>query len=82
MKDKNDSKRTLGRREVIKGAATAGLITATGMQPLVYAGETKPARRDMIRRENAKPPRHGVTQQGPDQRVQQITRNLFQRIIS
>jgi hypothetical protein len=28
------------------------------------------------------PSRHGVTQQGPDKRVQQITHNLFQRIIS
>lgn len=28
------------------------------------------------------PSRHGVAQQGPDERVQQITRNLFQRIIS
>jgi hypothetical protein len=27
------------------------------------------------------PTRHGVTQQGPDERVQQITHNLFQRII-
>ena len=27
------------------------------------------------------PSRHGVTQQGPDERVQQITRNLFQRMI-
>lgn len=28
------------------------------------------------------PSRHGVTQQGPDERVQQITHNLFQRIIA
>ena len=28
------------------------------------------------------PSRHGVNQQGPDKRVQQITRNLFQRMIS
>jgi len=28
------------------------------------------------------PSRHGVTQQGPDKRVQQITHNLFKRIIS
>jgi len=28
------------------------------------------------------PSRHGVTQQGPDKRVQQITHNLFQRIIT
>ena len=28
------------------------------------------------------PSRHGVTQQGPDKRVQKITDNLFQRIIS
>ena len=30
---------------------------------------------------HANPSRHGVTQQGPDKRVQQITHNLFQRII-
>jgi len=28
------------------------------------------------------PSRHGVTQQGPDERVQQITHNLFQRFIA
>jgi hypothetical protein len=28
------------------------------------------------------PSRHGVTQQGPDKRVQQITHNLFQRFIA
>ena len=28
------------------------------------------------------PVRHGVEQQGPDKRVQQITHNLFQRFIS
>jgi hypothetical protein len=28
------------------------------------------------------PSRHGVAQQGPDKRVQKITHNLFQRIIS
>ena len=28
------------------------------------------------------PSRHGVSQQGPDKRVQQITRNLFNRMIS
>ncbi len=27
------------------------------------------------------PTRHGVTQQGPDERVQQITQNLFQRML-
>ena len=28
------------------------------------------------------PSRHGVTQQGPDKRVQQITHNLFKRMIA
>ena len=28
------------------------------------------------------PRRHGVAQQGPDERVQQITHNLFKRMIS
>ena len=27
------------------------------------------------------PSRHGITQQGPDERVQRITRNLFERMI-
>lgn len=31
---------------------------------------------------HANPSRHGVQQQGPDERVQQITHNLFQRFIS
>jgi hypothetical protein len=31
---------------------------------------------------HANPSRHGVSQQGPDKRVQQITRNLFNRMIS
>ena len=31
---------------------------------------------------HANPIRHGVTQQGPDERVQQITHNLFQRFIA
>ena len=42
MKDKDNSELTVGRREVIKGAA-AGLIAATGTQALVHAAEIKSA---------------------------------------
>ncbi len=45
----------LRRRELIKGAAAAGLIAATGSQPLVNAAENKSARSNLIKRENAKP---------------------------
>ena len=44
----------LGRRDVIKGAAS-GLIAATGISPFVSAGGEKPARTDLVREENAKP---------------------------
>jgi hypothetical protein len=39
---------------VIKGAATAGLIAATGTHSFVYADKTKAPRSDLIQRENAK----------------------------
>ena len=45
----------LRRREVIKGAATAGLVAATGMHPVVHAAENHTAGRDAIKLENAKP---------------------------
>ena len=54
MKDRDNSALTVGRREVIKGAA-AGLIAATGTQALVHAGEVKSAGSDLIKRENARP---------------------------
>ena len=59
MKDKNNSKHSnseydVRRRDVIKGAATAGLIAATGTHALVYADKTKASRSDLIQRENAK----------------------------
>jgi hypothetical protein len=40
---------------MIKGATTAGLISATGVSPLLYAAETGLARPDLVRRENTKP---------------------------
>lgn len=55
MKDRNNSDRTVDRREVIKGAAAAGLIAATGTYALAHAAEINSARSDMIQRENAKP---------------------------
>jgi hypothetical protein len=51
----NERSEGLRRREVIKGAAAAGLIAATGTHPLAYAAESKLPRRDSIKRENAKP---------------------------
>ena len=51
----NERSGGLHRREVIKGAAAAGLIAATGTHALVNAAESKAARSDLIKRENAKP---------------------------
>lgn len=45
----------LGRREVIKGAAAAGLVVAAGAHPNVHAAGSHSAGRDLIERENAKP---------------------------
>ncbi len=55
MKDRNNSERTVQRRDVIKGAAAAGLIAATGTHALVHAAESRSVRSDLIQRENAKP---------------------------
>ena len=51
----NERGEGLHRREVIKGAAAAGLVAATGTHPLVHAAASKAARSDLIKRENAKP---------------------------
>ncbi|MCP4506233.1 MAG: hypothetical protein GY826_07535, partial [Fuerstiella sp.] len=51
----NNSGRNVGRREVIKGAAAAGLIAASGTHALAYANKSKASRSDLIRRENARP---------------------------
>ncbi len=51
----NERGEGLRRRDVIKGAAAAGLIAATGTHALVNAAESKAARSDLIKRENAKP---------------------------
>ena len=50
----NERSEGLRRREVIKGAAAAGLIATTGTHALVHAAESKAARSDLIKRENAK----------------------------
>ena len=57
MKERREKnlERTVGRRDVIKGAATAGLVVAIGTHPLVHSAETHTAGRDSIQRENAKP---------------------------
>ena len=55
MNKKDNSQSDVGRREVIKGTAAAGLIAATGISPLVYAGESPLARPDLIKSENARP---------------------------
>ncbi len=55
MKERKNSEYAVQRRDVIKGAATAGLIAATGTHGLVSAAESKAARSDFIERENAKP---------------------------
>jgi len=55
MNGKNHSKRSIHRREVIKGAAAAGLLAATGTHALVNAAQSKSDRNDLIKRENAKP---------------------------
>ena len=54
MKDKNNVKRGVQRRDLIKGAATAGLIAASGTHALVHADKAKALRSDSIQRENAK----------------------------
>jgi len=45
----------LRRREVIKGAAAAGLIAAAGTHTLVNAAVSTAASSDLIKRENTKP---------------------------
>ncbi|MDC0273378.1 hypothetical protein OAL44_01140 [Planctomycetaceae bacterium] len=55
MKDEKKTEHTVQRREVIKGAAAAGLIAASGSYPLAFAAQSKTTSNDLIRRENAKP---------------------------
>lgn len=55
MNERDPSKTDVGRRKVIKGTAAAGLMAATGISPLVYAGASSVARPDLITSENAKP---------------------------
>ncbi len=51
----NEHNKGVRRREVIKGAAAAGLIAATGTHALAFAAQSKSASSDLIKRENAKP---------------------------
>ena len=59
MNNRNNLERTMQRRDMIKGAAAAGLVAATGAHALVSAAdaaqETKPSKQNLIQRENAKP---------------------------
>lgn len=54
MKDRENSERAVGRREVIKGAATTGLAVATGTGSFALTAQSNPASSDLIQRENAK----------------------------
>ena len=54
MKDSNNSKRGVPRRDVLKGAAAAGLGLAAGASPSSASPQAS-SDRDLIRRENAKP---------------------------
>ena len=53
MTDNEKSKETVGRREVIKGAAATGLIAAAGAHRIANSAENYTAGRDSILRENA-----------------------------
>ena len=55
MNERDPSKTDVGRRKVIEGTAAVGLMAATGISPLVYAGASSVARPDLITSENAKP---------------------------
>jgi hypothetical protein len=54
MSEPNLSARLLDRRDLLKGAAAAGLVTALGPGPALGVAPT-PARRDLIRAENDRP---------------------------
>ena len=54
MKDSNNSKRGVPRRDVLKGAAAAGLGLAAGASPSSASPQASPDR-DLTRREHAKP---------------------------
>jgi hypothetical protein len=53
MKNSENSKSTVGRRDAIKGVAATGLVAATGSHRFVHSAENHTAGRDAIRRENA-----------------------------
>ena len=55
MNERDPSKTDVGRRKVIEGTAAVGLMAATGISPLVYAGASSDARPDLITSENARP---------------------------
>ena len=57
MNESNESKRGVNRRDLLKGAAAASLGIATGAfaAPKDSGKPSKSSKRDLIRRENAKP---------------------------
>ena len=55
MTDNDNSSSDIRRREAIKGLASAGVVSATGLSPLLCAGGVGLARPDLVRLENAKP---------------------------
>ena len=55
MSSKEGMNGQIGRRDVIKGAATAGLLAASGTYPLAFAAQSRSSTSDLIRQENAKP---------------------------
>lgn len=56
MNDSNDSKRSIHRRDLLKGAAAAGLgLSAFASLPTGAAKAASASRSDVIRKENAKP---------------------------
>lgn len=45
----------VGRRSIIKGAASAGLISATSVPTILQASESRSAQPELVRNENSKP---------------------------
>ena len=55
MNRKEESSGSVGRRSIIKGAASAGLISATNVPTILQASESRSAQPELVRSENSKP---------------------------
>ena len=55
MNKNPDSTGPVGRRSIIKGAASAGLISATSVPTILQASESRSAQPELVRNENSKP---------------------------